>query len=201
MKKNFLSCLLSVCSLLLCCNCVSCKKPCKALSTPLTKTELHILIDDSVKALLGDSISRIIFEADTTELFSLSVHIPADSLGKDSNQTDKITPISFHGCYIKHNYGMLTLSEVNPILHILSDRENYLSDELRLKSPFTPVAALSFKKDGSCIDMVFSFNGGQMYIFMENEEKLYFKYTYERLIMRFFQYYLKDELITEYLNL
>ena len=188
-------------ALLLCCNCVSCKK--RNTSIPNVKSEnlLKIQVDDSVRHLLGDSVAQILFEADTIRLYSLSVKASTDSLKNDSTKADSIPTPNFHGCYIIHDYGVLSKAEVHPILHILSDRDYYLQDGIRLKSPFTPNVALEFKKNNATIDVIFSFSGGQMYVFMENEDKLYFKYTYERLVMRFFQKYLKDERIAEYLIL
>jgi hypothetical protein len=134
-------------------------------------------------------------------MFSLTVKPPVDSLKTDRGNNDSIVNPNFHGCFIEHDYGELSESAACPILLILSDRDNYLPDGVQLKSPFTPSVALSFVKEDACVDIVFSFTGGQMFIFMSNEEKLYYKYTYERLVMKFFQSYLQDERITKYLNL
>lgn len=200
MKTNNLFYLLTTTALLLCCNCVSCKKRCKSIPSP-TMNVFNLQVDDSVKHLFSDSISKIIFEADTINLFSLSVKPLMDSLKTTSTPNDSIILPNFHDCYILHDYGALSKAEVCPLLHVLSDRDNYLPDRVRLKSPFIPDVALSFKKDTISVDIIFSFTGGQMYVFMKNGNMLYFKYTYERLIMKFFQNYLKDQRITEYLNL
>lgn len=200
MKTYSHLCLIATCVLLLCCNCTYGKTNRKTKKTTVENV-MKVQVDDSVKHLLGDSISRIIFEADTIELFSLSVTPPVDTLKTGSAQNDSVVSPSFHGCYIEHNYGVLSKSEIYPILLILSDRENYFPDGVRLKSPFTPSVAISFKKDNTSIDIVFSFTGGQMLIFKANEDETYYKYTYERLIMKYFQSFLQDERITEYLNL
>lgn len=165
----------------------------------ITVPDVHV--DDSVMNHLGDSIACIIFQADTVNLLSLSVEPTLDSLNTKSANADSVASHGFHGCYVKQDYGVLSKSEVYPLLLILSDKENYSDDAFRIKSPFIPDVALSFKKGKSTIDIVFSFTGGQMFIFTEKEDKLYFKYNYERLTMKFFQSYLKDERITEYLNL
>lgn len=201
MKTKILCCLLTTSFLLLCCNCVSCKKCCKSLPSSQIEKSLVFQVDDSVKHLLGDTLAQVIFDADSIKLYSLSVKNPDDSLKKDSTKLDSVGHPNFHGSYITHDFGILSKNEASPLLFILSDRDNYLSDEARLKSPFTPNVALSFKKGDVLVDVIFSFTGGQMCIFVADEEKLYYKYTYERLIMRFFQCFLQDERISAYLNL
>lgn len=188
-------------ALLLCCNCVSCKKRSKSIPEVKSENLLKIQVDDSVKHLLGDSVAQILFEADTIRLYSLSVKASTDSLKNDSTKADSIPTPNFHGCYIKHDYGVLSKTEIYPILHILSDRDNYFPDGIRILSPFTPSVALTFEKETAKVDVIFSFSGGQMYIIMANDNNLYFKYTYERLILKFFQNYLQDERIAEYLIL
>ena len=162
---------------------------------------MTIQVDDSVKHFLGDSISKIIFNADTVKLYSLSIKPHVDSTKNKSVQADSTKTPNFHGCYIDHDYGVLSQSAVTPMLFILSDRETYLPDGIRLKSPFIPRIALSFKKENACVDIVFSFIGGQMLLFTEDETKQYFKYSHERLVMKFFQSFLQDERITQFLNL
>lgn len=162
---------------------------------------LQVQVDEPVKRLLSDSVAQIIFEADSVKMFSLLVKSPTDTLKMDSAQVDSITPPNFHGCYILHDYGMLSKAETYPILHILSDRDYYIPEGLNVKSPFTPNVAMAFYKGAASVDIIFSFTGGQMYVFMKNEDRLYFKYTYERLTMKYFQNYLKSEKITEYLKL
>ena len=201
MKTYFTLCLMATSTLLLCCNCTYGKINPKSKQNTVIENIMTIQVDDSVKNYLGDSISKIIFEADTVKLFSLSVKQPVDSTKNVSVPVDSTATPGFHGCYIDHDYGALTQSAVAPILLILSDRDNYLPDTVQLKSPFTPSVALSFKKEDAWVDIVFSFTGGQMYIFMADENKLYFKYNYERLIMKFFQSYLQDERITQFLNI
>lgn len=199
--KTFISYLVAATALLIFCSCTSAMCNRRIVTKPTVKNALCIQVDDSVNHLLGDSLSHIIFEADTVKLFSLSVSLPKDSLKTDSSKT-KSNPISqFHGCYINHDYGALSKSAISPILFILADRDNYLQDGVRLKTPFTPDVALSFKKGNANVDIVFSFTGGQMLLFMANDDELYFKYTYERLVMKYFQSFLKDDRITEYLNL
>ena len=199
--KVRLFCLVAASALFLCCNCTYGKIHRKSKTNTPIEIALKVQVDDFVKHSFGDSLSQIVFDADTVTLLSLSVKPIVDSLNTGSEKTDSIAPPCFHGCYIKHNYGVLSKSEFYPILLILSDRDNYISDGFRLKSPFTPVVALSFKKGNDSVDIVFSFTGGQMYLFKANEEKLYYKYTYERLIMKFFNSFLKDERLTEYMNL
>ena len=201
MRTYFLLCLMAASVLLLCCDCSYGKIPRKKKLNPDVETVMNVQVDDSVKHMLGDSISRVIFEADTIRLFSLSVKQPVDSFAPASEKSDSVAHPDFHGCFISHDYGVLSKSAANPILLILSDKENYLPDSVQLKSPFTPSVALSFKKKDAAVDIVFSFTGGQMLVFMANDEKLYFKYTYERLTMRFFQSYLLDEQIANYLYL
>lgn len=201
MRGHVLFCVVATCSLLLCCNCVSCKKRCKSIPNINSEKLLKIQVDDSVRHMLGDSIVQILFEADTIHLYSLSVKASTDSLKDDSTQADSIPAPNFHGCYIKHDYGVLSKAEIYPISHILSDRDNYLPDGIRVLSPFIPRVALTFKKETAKVDVIFSFSGGQMYIIMANDDNLYFKYTYERLILKFFQNYLQDERIAEYLIL
>lgn len=201
MRKQSILCLMLTCMLLLCCNCSYGKSKRKFKSSPVVENTMTIQADDSVKHLLGDSISKIIFEADTVKLFSLSIKPHADSTKIASVQTDSTTTPNFHGCYISHDYGVLAQSAVTPMLFILSDRDNYLPDGIRLKSPFIPSAALTFKKEDTCVDIIFSFTGGQMYIFMADENKLYFKYAYERLVMKYFQSFLQDKRISQFLNL
>lgn len=163
---------------------------------------INVQVDEPVKRLLSDSVSQIIFEADSAKMFSLSVKSPnMDTLKTDSAMFDSITPPDFHGCYITHDYGMLSKAETLPLLYILSDKANYIPEGIGVKSPFTPNVAIVFYKGNASIDIIFSFTGGQMYIFMENDDRLYFKYTYERLTMKFFQQYLKSENIDEYLKL
>lgn len=196
-----LFCLLTASALLLCCNCTYGKIHRKSKTNTPTETALKVQVDDSVKRYLGDSLSQIVFDPDSVTLLSLSVKPVVDSLNTASEKTDSIASHSFHGCYIKHNYGVLSKSEIYPILLILSDRNNYIPDGFRLKSPFTPIVALSFKKGNDSVDIIFSFTGGQLYLFKANEEKLYFKYAYERLIMKFFNSFLKDEHLAKYMNL
>ena len=201
MKANSFLCLLAISVLLLSCNCTYGKINRKLKqNTADVEQVMKIQVDDSVKQFLGDSVTRIVFDADTVKLFSLSVKPPVDSLNTKSVQSDSIPRPNFHGCYIKRDFGVLSKALTYPLLLILSDRDNYISDSIRLKSPFTPSVALSFKKDDACVDIIFSFTGGQMIVFTAGEEKLYAKYAYERLIMRFFQSFLQDERITEYLN-
>lgn len=192
---------LAISTLLLCCNCGYGKNKRKSKSSPVIENAMTIQVDDSVKCFLGDSICKIIFDADSVKLFSLSVKPHLDSTENISIQLDSTITPKFHGCHINKDYGVLTQSAITPILLILSDRENYLLDNIRLKSPFIPSVALSFKKEDECVDVIFSFVGGQMYVFMADEYKLYFKYTHERLVMKFFQSFLQDERITQFLNL
>lgn len=202
MKAKSLFCFLVTSALLLCCNCVSCKKPFKSNSSCIVEKNLNVQVDDTVRHLLGDSVSKIIFEADSVTVLSLSVKQPrANECKIDTIGLDSVVSPDFHGCFIKNNYGVITKSELCPMLLVLSDRENYFTDSIRLKSPFIPNVALSFVKGNAVVDMIFSFSGGQMYVFLANEDKIYFKYSYERLILKFFQNYLKDERIEQYLNL
>lgn len=195
-------CLLTLIStLLFCCSCTYGRSIRKSKTNPVVKNAMTIQVDDSVKYLLGDTISRIIFEADTVKLFSLSIKPHVDSTKNTSEQVDSTMVPNFHGCYVKNDYGALSQSVISPILLILSDRDNYFPDSVRVKSPFIPNVALCFKKEDVCVDIIFSFAGGQMYIFMADENRLYFKYTYERLVMKFFQSFLHDERITNFLNL
>lgn len=201
MKTHFLFCLVATSALLLCCNCVSCKKHCKSIPKSTIDKALKIQVDDSVKHLYGDSIAQIVFEADSIQLVRLSVSAPIDSTQNQSAETDSVAAPNFHGCYIAQDFGNLSKSEIAPLSLILSDRATYFPDDIRVKSPFMPDVALIFKKEDSKIDMVFSFSGGQMYVFTATEDKKYFKYDYERLVLVFFQQYLKDENIAKYLNL
>lgn len=198
MKKYSILCLLA---LLLCCNCTYGKIKRNSKPIPIVEKAMTIQADDSVKCFLGDSISKIIFEADTVKLYSLSIKPPVDFTKNKSVQVDSITNPNYHGCYINHDYGILAQSAVTPMLLILSDRDTYLSDGIRLKSPFIPRVALSFKKGNACVDIIFSFTGGQMYLFTADEKKQYFKYFHERLVMKFFQSFLQDERIAQFLNL
>lgn len=201
MKKYSLFCLVATSVFLLCSACTYGRNPRKSASNASREKSLTICVDDSVKKILGDSISHIVFEADTVKLFTLSVTPLSDSLLIDSIKTDSVVPPDFHGCYVKHNHGVLSKFEITPMLFVLSDRDNYLRDDIRLKSPFIPDVALSFKKGESVVDIVFSFTGGQLYVFTEREKELYVKYTYERLVIKFFNSFLKDERLTEFLKL
>lgn len=200
MKTYSYYCIVIASILFLCCTCSYGKIPRKTKPNLTAESILNVQVDDSVSHFLGDTLSQIIFGADTVKLLSLSVKPANDSLDADSLQNDSIQQPCFHGCYVKHNYGVLLKSEIFPVLLILSDRDNYIVDNLRLKSPFIPDAALSFKKGDNVVDIVFSFTGGQMYIFTDYEKKIYVKYTYERLMMKYFNTFLKDERITEFLN-
>ena len=202
MKTYSSLCLLVVIStLLFCCSCTYGRSIRRSKTKPVIENAMTIQVDDSVKYFLGDTISRIIFEADTVKLFSLSTKPHVDSTKTTSAQVDSTIVPNFHGCYIEKDYGVLSKSVVTPILLVLSDRDNYFPDSVRVKSPFIPNVALSFKKEDASIDIIFSFAGGQMYIFMADDSNLYFKYTYERLVMKFFQSFLQDERITQFLNL
>lgn len=201
MRKQSILCLMLTCMLLLCCNCSYGKSKRKFKSSPVVENTMTIQVGDSVNHLLGDSISKIIFEADTVRMYSLSVKPHVDSTKVVLMQTDSAITPNFHGCYISHDYGILAQSAVTPMLLILSDRDSYLSDAIRLKSPFIPSVALTFKKENASIDIIFSFTGGQMYVFMTDEKKLYFKYAYERLVMQYFQSFLHDDRINQLLNL
>ena len=166
--------------------------------------QLPIQVDDTVKHIIGDSLAKVIFEADEVKLLALSVQAPQandSAIVNDSTRLDSITPPDFHGCYIAKDFGALSKPEVAPLLFILADRDAYFLGDARLKSPFMPEVALTFKKENAKVDIIFSFTGGQLYIFQENEEKIYFKYNYERLILRYFQSFLQEERIEEFLSL
>lgn len=152
-----------------------------------------VQVDDSVRHLFGDSISRIIFESDSIRLLKLSVTEPEESDRKDASGTDGISPITFHGCYIKQDYGAIPPEDSHLLLFLMSDRSSYYHDNSRVKSPFLPDMGLTIHKADSRIDVVVSFTGGQLYFFTEKGDKKYFKYTYERLFILFFQRYMNDE--------
>lgn len=188
--------------LLMSCSCVGCRQSKRVLSEQ-TSTAFNFAVDDSVKNLLSDSIAQIIFEADSVELLELSVNPPKDSLLNDSIFKDTLISeqSKFRGCYIVRKFGMLTPAEVAPILFILSDRSAYYSNDIRVKSPFIPDVALSFIKENKQVDIVFSFTGGQIYVFTADEQKMYYKYDYERLILLYFQQYLQNDNIKQFLEL
>lgn len=185
--------------MLLFCNCVYCCK--KHTKLPPKNDNLRIQLEDSVKQLLGDSVTRIVFEADSVKLIKLTITKLSDSLATNEAASEVTTPTDFHGCYIERDFGSLQRAEIYPLLFILSDKTTYMHNNLHVKAPFMPYVALSFFKSDLHIDIIFSFSGGQMYIFDGTKEPVYFKYEYERLITRFFQNLLHDEALEEFLNI
>ena len=196
--------------LLLSCSCAGCKQ-CTATKLHPANKEFSLVVDDSVKHLLGDSVAKIIFEADSVSLLELSVNPPKDSVkndtsaikapANDSLKVDSIAKPEYHGCYIVRDFGVLSEAEITPILFILSDRSTYYPDGIRVKSPFIPDVALCFAQADKRVDVIFSFTGGHMYIIQEDDSKSYFKYDYERLILLYFQQHLQNENIKQFLNL
>lgn len=202
MKMKSFLCVAFSLFLLLSCSCAGCRQ-CKKVLPQQAKNAFDFVVDDSVKHLLGDSIAQIIFEADSVTLLELSVRPPKDSVLNDSIVSDTLVSeqTKFRGCYVVHNFGALTPSEIAPLLFILSDRSAYYPNDVRVKSPFIPDVSLSFVKETKQADIVFSFTGSQMYIFTADEQKMYYKYDYERLILLYFQQYLQNDNIKQFLNL
>ncbi|MBR1786788.1 MAG: hypothetical protein IJ756_06490 [Paludibacteraceae bacterium] len=159
--------------------------------------------DDSVRHILGDCIADIIFNSDSVRLLELSLSEPntlendTTSGSNDSINVNKVLEPTFHECYIKKDFGNLTQQEVCLILFILSDKSAFFSTDIGIKSAFIPDVALSFYKKGKKVDMIFSFNGGQLEIYKDkdkdNDNYIYKKYKYERLIALFFQRYLQQD--------
>ncbi len=185
---------------LILCGCSACKQNYQN-NLIMNNTSFQVQINDSINHVYGDSIANIIFNSDSVQLLKLSIITPNDSLQKHIIVSDSMVQPNFHGCYILQDFGNLSAAEIYPLLLILSDKATYYPDNIRVQSPFLPDVALVFHKNNEQIDMVFSFSGGQMYVFSENGDKEYIKYDYERLIMLFFQKYLQNENIDKYLNL
>lgn len=202
MKMKSFLCVAFSLFLLLSCSCAGCRQCTTALPEQASKS-FNFVVDDSVKHLLGDSIAQIVFESDSIVLLELSVRPPKDSILNDSVVADTLVSelTKFRGCYILRNFGTLTPSEIAPLLFILSDRSAYYPNDVRVKSPFIPDVALSFIKESKQVDVVFSFTGGQIYIFTADEQQMYYKYDYERLILLYFQQYLQNDNIKQFLNL
>ncbi len=206
MNLKFVSYFLTTITLLFCCNCASCKK--QRSNTNKMDIIHPLLVDDSVMNIYGDSIAKIIFEADNALLLKLTVaHNTADSIKNDTIAKDSVKKQNqrqndFHGCSITDTVAVLSKIDLQPLKFILADRSTYFDDSIRVKSPFMPAVALRLNKGKKeQIDIIFSFSGGQMHIYTSDDSKIYKKYYYERLILKYFQQYLKDENIQAYLNL
>lgn len=197
MSKSIIIISITTVVLILCCGCISCKK----LPKGKMDESLNVQVDDSVKLLLGDSIANVIFEADSVRLLKLAVSLSKENQSDVVINSDSVNKPDFHDCYIARDFGYLTKTDIRPLMFILSDRSAYYNSNIRVKSPFLPDVALIFKKGQEQIDIMFSFTGGQMYIFTSNGNKIYEKYYYERLVLVFFQQYLKEENIKSYLDL
>ena len=184
---------------ILCCNSVYC---CKKHKETFTETATHkITLDSYVQHLLGDSVSETIFNADSIWLLKVATSVQSDSMSNDFIVSSDTALPDFHGCYIIQNLRTLSTTDIYPLLFILSDQTTYSSDKVRIMSPFMPYVALSFFKYNSRIDLVFSFSGGQIYIYDDRNKKQYFKYNYEFLILHFFQNYLNDTTLRNFLNI
>lgn len=187
-------------TLLLCCSCSVCKKPCLKEASGTVSSD-SIQPDDTVKHLFGDSISRIIFEPDSIRLLKLSVSRPPKSPDIHPDGPDTAACATLHGCYVTKEYGTLTQADTHLLLFLMSDRSNYYPEGVQAQSPFLPDIAVAIYKGNAHVDVIFSFTGGQMEIYTEEGERKYVKYAYERLLMLFFQRYLKDEKLEKMLRL
>ena len=160
-----------------------------------------IQIDDSVQSLLGDTIADIIFKSDSVRLVEVSPIFLQDTLHSDSIVMDSICFLKLNdNYYITKDFGWLCTSHISPLLFLLSDRQFFfVCDEMLLKTPFEGRVALRFQKEQYKVDVVFSFTGGQLKIYsFKNEQQI--KYTQERLVLRYFQQYLKDETLQKILD-
>ncbi|MBR1787102.1 MAG: hypothetical protein IJ756_08115 [Paludibacteraceae bacterium] len=192
MKRNyFLSVVLTMVMLLTCVN-AACKK--KNTTSQLSDYSLPFLLDDSVKNILGDSVFNTLFFAEQVQLYEVSAKA-VDSLKADSSKA------MFHGAYIVKDLGKLNKEQLCPLLFLFSDRSAYFGSGIKLKTPFMPDVALSFKGKDKTVDVIFSFTGGQLCLFDNDKKPLYLKYDYERLVILYFQQYLKNENIDKYLEL
>ena len=159
-----------------------------------------IVVDDSVKNLIGDTIASCIFEADSVKLLELSIYPIHMVQNGEQQQIDSLT--EYYDCYIQKDFGVLHQQEMIPILFLLSDYTTYYQmKDMMITTQFTPNVALRFYKESRWVDIIFSFNGGMLRIY-NSESYMYneFKYTPERLVVKYFQNFIRNEIIQKMLN-
>lgn len=163
--------------------------------------ELLIQPDDSVRSILGDTVSDIIFNHDDITLLRLSPILQEDTLHKDSVIVDSVSYLKLNeDYYITKDFGKLCTSQISPLLFLMSDQQFFfVCDEKLLKTPFEGETALRFHKNKKTVVVVFSFTGGQLKIYANKAEQQ-IKYTQERYVLKYFQQFLKDETLQKILD-
>jgi len=198
-----------------CCSCVKyVSKEKKEQENTLVLND-SIAVNDSVKAIFGDSVSKILFGAETVQLMELTlppiIDVQIDSVLRDSTNSDEYVSDSllvkeiirkdslYHGYAIKKDFGILKDDQIAPLYFLLSDRYAYMLGDDYPSAPFMGRVALHFEKNEELLDLIFSFSGGQMHVITADSSRL-LKYNYEHLFMHYFQQFLKDETIQQLLD-
>ncbi len=200
MKRNLMRFSLLLFALLLSCNAFACKKKCK--STTFTyphKIHMYDYIDDYVKTVLTDTVAKLMFNSDSVFLYELSTS-PVQNKSKSFGENKMPT---FYEYNIIKNHGILTAYEVEPLMLLLSSEGTFIPlDSMKTTTPFVPAVALSFKKNNSIVDVVFSISGGMMKIYLNNEKEIpLLKVIEERLVIKYFRLLLNDERLQALLNI
>lgn len=184
-----------LCQLFFLYSCTACKHCSRTLSSDQFHSDYSVLVDDSVKNLIGDSIVSIVFAPSKVELYRLSL----SPISKDTTKKDSL--VAFHDFFIAENRGNLSEYQLSPILFLLSDRDTYPGIEALVTTPFSPYAALRFRKDDASVDIVFSISGGRIKIYTQDTVSSEIKYAQERLFIKYFQSALGDERLARLLQL
>lgn len=199
-------------------NCCSCAKHVSKEKIEQENTIVltdSIFVNDSVKAIFGDSVSKILFGAKTVQIMELTIppiiDVQIDSVMRDSTDSGKYVSDSllvkeiiredslYHGYAIKKDFGILTKEQIAPLYFLLSDRYAYMLGDNYPSAPFMGRIALHFERNEEVLDLIFSFSGGQMQVITVDSSYM-LKYNYEHLFMHYFQQFLKDETIQQLLD-
>ena len=211
MNKNLIIASVALTGILFvnCCSCV------KHVSKEKKEQEKTLVLTDSVKAIFGDSVSKILFGAETVQLMELTlppiIDVQIDSILRDSTNSDEYVSDSllvkeiirrdslYHGYAIKKDFGILKDNQIASLYFLLSDRYAYMLGDDYPSAPFMGRVALHFEKNEELLDLIFSFSGGQIQVITADSSYL-LKYNYEHLFMHYFQQFLKDETIQQLLD-
>lgn len=217
MNKNLIIASVALTAILFvnCCSCVKhVSKEKKEQENTVVLTD-SVVVNDSVKVIFGDSVSQILFGAETVQLMELTlppiIDVQIDSVLRDSTNSDEYVSDSllvkeiirkdslYHGYAIKKDFGILKDDQIAPLYFLLSDRYAYMLGDDYPSAPFMGRVALHFEKNEELLDLIFSFSGGQMQVITADSSYL-LKYNYEHLFMHYFQQFLKDETIQQLLD-
>lgn len=140
--------------------------------------------DSAVYAMLGKTMSEVLFNPSSVTCYTLKGKAEADP--KDFQVEPHWVRDSLVGKLSPQMFGVLQFA-------LIANPENYKNDTIRIKAPYIPILEIEFKQKKNVVHVLVSTSDRTWTIMYDDKRQIHFNYHDCELIDRFCDLFLKTE--------